>query len=91
MCIRDRLTPSALKELLGSLVYRQAFPKNPECHDQLEQFRSIVDEIDDELMNVLKKRMRVMEQMGDYKKEHDVTIFQLERWQEILRLSLIHI
>ncbi|MCZ8286533.1 MAG: chorismate mutase, partial [Bacteroidia bacterium] len=34
---------------------------------------------------VLKKRMKVMEQMGDYKKEHDITIFQLERWQEILR------
>ena len=81
----QQLTPAALKDLLDSLAYRQAFPNNPECHDQLEQFRNIVDEIDDELMNVLKKRMKVMEQMGDYKKEHDITIFQLERWQEILR------
>lgn len=81
----QQLTPAALKELLESLVYRKASPENPECHDQLEQFRNIVDEIDDELMNVLKKRMKVMEQMGDYKKEHDITIFQLERWQEILR------
>ena len=36
-------------------------------------------------MNVLKKRMQIIEEIGTYKKEHDITIFQLERWQEILR------
>ena len=45
----------------------------------------MIDEVDDELINVLKKRMSVIEQIGIYKKEHDLTIFQLERWQEILR------
>ena len=82
---QQQLKPADLKDLLENLVYRQASPKNQECNDKLEQFRSIVDEIDDELMNVLKKRMKVMEQMGDYKKEQHITIFQLERWQEILR------
>ena len=43
------------------------------------------DEIDDELINILKKRMTVIEQIGEYKKEQHITIFQLERWQEILR------
>lgn len=82
---QQQLKPADLKELLENLVYRQAFPKDKESNDKLEQFRNIVDEIDDELMNVLKKRMKVMEQMGDYKKEQHITIFQLERWQEILR------
>ncbi|MES2133362.1 MAG: chorismate mutase [Bacteroidota bacterium] len=82
---QQQLKPADLKSLLENLVYRQASPKNQECNDKLEQFRNIVDEIDDELMNVLKKRMKVMEQMGDYKKEQHITIFQLERWQEILR------
>ena len=82
---QQQLTPDALKEILNTLIYRQSFSKNPECIDKLSQFRKMIDEVDDELINVLKKRMSVIEQIGIYKKEHDLTIFQLERWQEILR------
>ena len=82
---QQQLLPAVLKELLENLVYRQPFSQDSSFNDTLSQFRSIVDEIDDELMNILKKRMKVMEQMGDYKKDHHITIFQLERWQEILR------
>ncbi|MES2762560.1 MAG: chorismate mutase [Bacteroidota bacterium] len=82
---QQQLTPSALKELLGNLVYRESTSQNPEFLDQLSQFRNMIDEVDDELLNVLKKRMNIIEQIGQYKKEHHITIFQLERWQEILR------
>lgn len=82
---QQQLTPDALKELLEQLVYRKSTSVNPECIDKLSQFRNMMDEIDDELINVLKKRMNVIEQIGEYKKEHHLIIFQLERWQEILR------
>jgi chorismate mutase len=29
--------------------------------------------------------MTIIEEIGHYKKEHEITIFQLERWQEILK------
>jgi chorismate mutase len=48
----------------------------------------MIDEIDDELINVLKKRIAVIEEIGKYKKEHNITVFQLERWQEILRTRI---
>ena len=48
------------------------------------QFRNIINEIDDELLNILKKRMNIIEQIGEYKKEHRITIFQLDRWKQIL-------
>jgi chorismate mutase len=82
---QQQLTPAALKELLNNLVYRQTSSQNPECSDQLSRFRNMIDEVDDELINVLKKRMSIIEKIGEYKKEHHITIFQLERWQEILR------
>ncbi len=85
---QQQLTPSAFKELLDGLVYRQASIQNPDCVDRLTQFRKMIDEVDDELINVLKKRMTIIEQIGEYKKDHDLTIFQLERWQEILRSRL---
>jgi chorismate mutase len=82
---QQQLTPKALKELLDNLVYRQVSSQNPECIDKLSQFRKMIDEVDDELINVLKKRMTIIEQIGEYKKEHDLTILQLGRWQEILK------
>jgi chorismate mutase len=82
---QQQLTPKALKEMLNGLVYRQSTDLSSECTDKLIQYRAMIDEIDDELLNVLKKRMNVIEQIGNYKKEQNITIFQLERWQEILR------
>lgn len=82
---QQQLTPTALKELLESLVYRQSSTQNQDCVDRLTQFRKMIDEVDDELINVLKKRMTIIEQIGEYKKNQDLTIFQLGRWQEILR------
>lgn len=82
---QQQVTPFALKEILESLVYRQSSTVNQECINKLAQYRNMIDEIDDELLNILKKRMNIIEQIGQYKKEQHITIFQLERWQEILR------
>jgi chorismate mutase len=81
----QQLTPVQLDELVSKLVLRKQNTTNNEVLDKLAQLRDIIDEIDDELINVLKKRTQIIEEIGIYKKEHDITIFQLERWQEILR------
>lgn len=81
---QQQLTPIALKKLLEELIYRKVSSQNPDCEDKLSQFRNMINEVDDELLNVLKKRMSIIEKIGEYKKEQGITIFQLERWQEIL-------
>ena len=81
---QQQLTPVALKELLSHLIYRQTTSENPDFTNKLDQFRNIINEIDDELLNILKKRMNIIEQIGEYKKEHHITIFQLDRWKQIL-------
>lgn len=81
----QQLTPVQLNETISKLVLRRQSTADHEVSDKLAQLRNIIDEIDDELINVLKKRTQIIEQIGAYKKEHHITIFQLERWQEILR------
>jgi len=81
----QQLTPQNLSDLISKLVLRKPSSDNPVATDKLLELRKLIDEIDDELMNVLKKRTQVIEEIGTYKKEHDITIFQLARWQEILR------
>jgi chorismate mutase len=81
----QQLKPEALSQLLNQLQYPKTFSNNTEFTDKLNQFRGMIDEIDDELINLLRKRISVIEEIGKYKKDHNITVFQLERWQEILR------
>lgn len=81
----QQFTPAQLDELISGLIIRRESSSDNEITDKLTQLRNMIDEIDDELMNVLKKRIQVIEEIGKYKKEQGITIFQLERWQEILR------
>jgi chorismate mutase len=37
------------------------------------------------LIETLATRSKLIEQIGEYKKENNVTIFQLERWNEIIQ------
>jgi chorismate mutase len=82
---QQQLSPNELKLLLENLTYRKSTSSNPELTDVLSHFRNMIDEVDDELITILKKRMSIIEQIGNYKKDYNLTIFQLERWQEILR------
>jgi chorismate mutase len=52
--------------------------------NQLEQLRERIDHLDQEIIEILSMRKQLIENIGYYKKENNVTVFQLERWNEIL-------
>lgn len=80
----QQLVPGDLNELLNALQFRSSAPQTKEFTTQLELLRSTIDEIDDALVRKLAERMAVVERIGEYKQENNVTILQLERWREIL-------
>lgn len=81
----QQYTPSQLNQLISKLVLRNQLSEDELITNKLSDFRKIIDEIDDELLNVLKKRMQIIEKIALHKKEQNISIFQLGRWQEILR------
>ena len=50
----------------------------------ITQLRHQIDELDNQLMDLLAKRMRVCREIGQYKKEHNMTVLQTNRYNEIL-------
>lgn len=76
----QQVTPETLKEILSSLVIRQA---NQSTED-LSQLREQIDQLDDQLLELLAKRMRVSGEIGVFKKEHNMTIVQTSRYDDIL-------
>ena len=79
----QQLSPGALAEMLSRLVIRK-YTGSIEFEHHLEKLRSEIDKLDVELIQLLAKRMEVIEEIGDYKKENNITILQLKRWQHII-------
>ncbi len=82
---QQQITPTALKEGLAGLRVAGHSSDNAIFLNQLENLRERIDQMDQELINTLAARMKLVEKIGDYKKENNVTVFQLERWNEIMK------
>ena len=81
----QQVTPEQLNGILNRLEYRRSSSINQEFVHNLQTLRNEIDEMDEELLHLLKKRIEVVEQIGDFKLKNNVTVFQLERWIEILK------
>src|SRR5690606_32026124 len=81
----QQVTPERLGEILSDLQIREASSSNSEFQNKLEELRQKIDNIDRELIEVLATRMAIVEKIGDYKKENNVTSFQVKRWDEIMK------
>lgn len=58
---------------------------------ELHDFRLEIDEIDAQLVSLFERRMAVSKEIGAYKKEHMLDVYDPKREQEILdsRLALL--
>jgi len=80
----QQVTPDGLKELLDSLIIRDAEVHDNRVMRDLKRMRKQIDMLDDELMEVLEKRMTIAKEIGRHKKANNITIFQDVRWNEIV-------
>ena len=76
----QQVTPDVLDYILNLLVIR----KDTQSTENLSELRKQIGECDNDLIQTLAKRMRVAREIGTYKKEHDMTILQTGRYNEIL-------
>ncbi len=76
----QQVTPDVLDYILSMLIIRN----ETETTENISTLRKQIDELDNQLIEVLAQRMRVCRQIGEYKKEHDMTIVQTSRYSEIL-------
>ena len=74
------MTPDVLDYILSLLVIRDERVST----EGIKQLRHQIDELDNQLMDLLAKRMRVCREIGQYKKEHNMTVLQTNRYSEIL-------
>lgn len=76
----QQVTPEVLDFILDKLVIRNI----TQTTESFEALRRQIDEFDNNLLDLLSRRMRVCREIGQYKKEHNMTVVQTERYNEIL-------
>lgn len=79
---KQQITPDALKTMLAALTFRS----KQSCHVErdLAGWRGEIDDIDAELLQLLARRMEISAQIGEYKKQNNVTVVQMDRWKQVL-------
>lgn len=80
----QQITPSTLKNILRDLKVRKTEGDQIEFTNQLKTLRSQIDLIDDQIMDMLGKRMKIVDNIGGMKKKNNVAILQVKRWNQIL-------
>ena len=80
----QQLTPAAFGEMLDHLEIRQVESPNREFQTFMEQSRRNIDNVDRQLVEMLGARMALVERLAEYKRDNNVTLFQPDRWKEIL-------
>jgi len=80
----QQLTPANLQKLLNKLVIRTEKGDQKFQH-KLEELRTEIDKLDGELLQILSKRMEIIDEIGDYKRKNDITILQMKRWVGIIK------
>ncbi|WP_370867057.1 chorismate mutase [Butyricimonas paravirosa] len=81
---QQQITPDQLNEILTHLIIREEHPNNSNNTLIIEELREKIDTLDNTIMEALTNRMKIIEDIGMYKKQNNITILQPDRWEKIL-------
>lgn len=76
----QQITPSCLGEIIDKLEVRM----QTEAQDGLALYREEIDALDDELLDILARRMALSRRIGEYKKERRMPVVQPQRYGEMM-------
>ena len=76
----QQVSPEVLNLILNTLVLRD----ETSTTENLSLLRQQIDQINDELLELLARRMRVTCEIGQYKKEHKMPVIQQTRYNDLM-------
>tara|TARA_B100000683_G_scaffold25930_1_gene23603 strand:+ start:950 stop:2005 length:1056 start_codon:yes stop_codon:yes gene_type:complete len=82
----QQISPKELKDILNNLILRKRRFDDNHLNQELNRIRGLIDKIDAQMVELLHSRNDLVKKIADFKFKNNITIFQLERWYEILKL-----
>ncbi len=81
---KQQVTPDVLNIIYESLIFRDTMDEHPEAISELDKFRDNVDLLDSQLLELLAERFEIIKNIGEYKMEHNLAVYQPDRWQNVM-------
>ena len=85
----QQVAPAAYRLMLEQLGLLDEGGQGLPCFGSLDDFRTRINDIDQRLMELLGTRMKLAEEIGKYKKRHNISILQESRWSEVVQRGMI--
>jgi chorismate mutase len=85
---KQQLTPDEVGDLMKRIKIRKPTSEDGNVKATLEELRHKIDGFDSELLDLFEKRMEVVKQIGQHKKENDIRILQTNRWDAIIEAAV---
>ncbi len=79
----QQITPERFGEMIAALVLRSTNTNDPDFLAQIDHYRSELDDLDEEVINLIARRMLLVREIGTIKKEKNVAVFQPERFRAL--------
>lgn len=80
----QQVTPKVLIQIMKDLKIRKESDPEAEFNSSLNNLRAQIDVVDNQIIELLGKRMKVADSIGLLKKQKNVAVLQSKRWNEIL-------
>jgi len=85
---KQQVTPEVLSKMKSDLKVKSSNEDDKSYKHLLNEIRESIDEVDKEIVDIIAKRIGLVEKIGEFKKETDLTTFQVDRWNEIFKSRL---
>ncbi len=85
----QQITPAQFLAMVSSLVRRMPTTDDPDFLASIENCRSAIDEIDEEIIALIARRMQLVRDIGLIKKEKNVAVLQPERFRALREALLL--
>ena len=80
----QQLTPQDLEGLLHALAVRLEDCDDDSYRQEMAALRARMDLLDSKLVEALASRMEISREIGRLKKQNNISILQIDRWQDVM-------
>jgi chorismate mutase len=77
----QQITPPQFGDMVRSLERRNTSSNDPEFLLQIEKYRTELDDLDEELIHIISRRMQLVREIGAVKKQKNIAVLQPERYR----------
>lgn len=82
---KQQITPEKYGELVQKLRVKKPYTDDKDFFNYISEIRKEIDGVDNKIIDLLAKRMNLSRQIGTFKKGADVSHYQPDRWNEIIK------